>query len=219
MRALIGCESSGRVRDEFSIRGWDAWSCDIVPTESPGKHHLADIFDIITAPRVFGRWDLFIAHPPCTYLCNSGIRWLYKDGIRWVSPGKENPIDRQRWKLMEEGAEFFNRLWHSNHTKHICMENPRPHPYASERIGPSTQVIQPWMFGDYATKETHLWIRGLPLLVPVYKTAEECRIAHGIPEGKKPSNEIHFASPGPNRGKIRSMTFPGIARAFAEQWG
>lgn len=237
MRVLVACEFSGIVRDFFfSVGGHDSWSCDIIPPESKkGPHIMDDVVRVLQGKpvRLHGwpdarafeieSWDLMVAHPPCTYLCNSGIRWLYQGGRRWVPQGKgkkpkENPIDSIRWGQMEDAADFF-RLLQSCEIPQICIENPRPHPYATELIGGSTQIVQPWMFGDYATKETHLWLKNLAPLVPQYKTAEECREALGLPADQEPSNEIHFASPGPDRSKKRSKSFPGISRAFATQWG
>ena len=195
MKVLIACEYSGTVRDAFIRRGHDAMSCDLLPTESPGPHYQGDIFDIID-----DGWDLMIAHPPCTYLTNSGVTWLYKQ--------------EGRWKSLIDGAVFFRRLYESNIPK-IAIENPIMHKYAKQIIGvDQSQVIQPWMFGHMEQKATCLWLKNLPLLVPTNDVKEEMM--------KLPKNErerLHYLPPSEERWKLRSKTFDGIAAAMAEQWG
>ena len=187
MKVLVACEFSGIVRDAFAARGHDAWSCDLLPTERPGQHYQGDVFDIIE-----DGWELMIAHPPCTYLANSGVRWLHE------KPG--------RWILMNDGANFFFELLHAP-IKRICIENPIPHKYAVEVIGRKyTQTIQPWQFGHGETKRTCLWLRRLPPLVPT-----------DIVDGREP--RVHHMPPGPDQWKNRSRFYPGIAAAMAEQWG
>ena len=147
MRVLVACEFSGIVRDAFAAKGHNAWSCDILPSERPGNHHQSDVLDIIN-----NGWDLIIAHPPCTYLCNSGVRWLHER--------------EERWDQMREGAEFFKKMLKARCPK-IAVENPIMHKYAVEIIGHrQDQVIQPWMFGDNESKAVCLWLKGLPKLVP-----------------------------------------------------
>lgn len=188
MRVLVACEFSGIVRDAFRRRGHHAVSCDILPTENPGYHYQGDVRDILTEG-----WDLMVAHPPCTYLANSGVRWLYRgDGV-----------NRERWALMEDAAAFFNDLLRAPIPR-IAVENPIPHGHAN--IPCVTQYIQPWQFGHGETKRTGLWLRGLPPLVPT-----------NIVEGRAP--RVHHASPGPDRWKERSRTLQGIADAMAAQWG
>ena len=138
MRVLIACEFSGIVRDAFLTRGHDAWSCDLLPTESTitDRHIQDDAVKVIAS----AKWDLMIAHPPCTYLTNAGVRWLYKSGR-----GRER--DPERWANMREGAKFFNLLWECS-IPHIAVENPIMHSYAAALVGePPSQIIQPWMFG------------------------------------------------------------------------
>lgn len=193
---LVACEYSGRVRDAFAAMGCEAWSCDFLPTESPGNHIQGDALEAM----VGRQWDLIIAHPPCTYLCNSGVRWL--------APGGR--LNKERHKLMMEGAALFSDLYHSQ-AKRVCIENPVMHGYARRHleewhgVPTFTQSIQPWQHGDGETKRTCLWLRGLPPLVP-----------SNIVPGRKAS--VHLASPGPDRWKERSRTFPGIAKAMAAQW-
>lgn len=138
MNILIGCEFSGIVRDAFSERGHDVMSCDLIPSEQPGQHYQGDVFDIID-----DGWDLMIAHPPCTYLANSGVRWLHTNEGRWAD--------------MVKGAEFFKSLLNTNIDK-ICIENPIPHKYAVEIIGRKyDQLIQPWQFGHMESKATYVY--------------------------------------------------------------
>jgi len=142
-------------------------------------------------------WDLLIAHPPCTYLCRAGWHWVNKPDQDF-HPLKGEP----RRKAAMEAREFFLKLLNAPIDK-VCVENPRP--ICHVNLPPSSQVIQPWMFGHGEVKETHLWLRGLNPLEPT-----------SIVEGRKPV--VHFASPGKNRSKERSRTYPGIAQAMAEQW-
>jgi hypothetical protein len=196
MRVLVACEFSGVIRDAFAARGHNAVSCDLLPSESPGSHVIADVLDILNASP---QWDLMIAHPPCQYLSNSGARWLYKGG-------KGQRRDPVRWMAMCEASRFFSALLDCKIPR-IAVENPIQHRYARHRIGMHwTQQIQPWQFGHGETKATCLWLRGLPLLVPT-----------DIVSGRTP--RVHHASPGPDRWKERSRTLPGIAKAMAEQWG
>lgn len=147
-RVLIACEYSGEVREAFSKLGWDAWSCDILPTEKPGNHYQGDVLDIINE-----RWDLLIGHPPCTYLSNSGVKHLH--------------IDPKRWLKLFEAADFFKQLYEAP-VKHIAIENPIMHKYGKRLIGcgQQSQVIQPWQYGHGETKATCLWLKGLPNLEP-----------------------------------------------------
>jgi hypothetical protein len=204
MRVLIGCEFSGVVRDEFAKKGHDAWSCDILPTESEGNHYQMDIFDLLE--ETSGDWDLAIFHPTCKFLANSGSKWLYNSGK------KENGRDEQRWENMYAGADFFARLKNADIPK-LCLENPIPHCYASNLMGKYSQTIQPWQFGHPETKRTCLWLKNLPLL----KETENVKsVMKDMP--KKDTDRIHYMG-GKDRGKNRSVTFKGIAKAMANQWG
>lgn len=186
-RILIACEFSGRVRDAFRALGHDAVSCDLLPTESPGPHHQGPVEEILG-----GGWDLMIAHPPCTRLANSGVRWLH---------------ERDLWPEMRDAARFF-RLLLDAPIPRVCVENPIPHKYALAEIGRDyDQIIHPWMFGDLESKATCLWLRGLEPLMPEVDSQ---------PEGVGQS--VWRASPSADRWKDRSRTFSGIARAMAAQW-
>ena len=187
MKVLIACEFSGTVRNAFIAQGHDAISCDILPTELPGPHIQGDIMNVD-----FSKFDLMIAHPPCTYLCNSGVVWLYRD--------------ESRWNKMREAAKFFKYLLDAP-VKHIAVENPIMHKYAVEIIGRrQDQVIQPWQFGHGETKATCLWLKNLPKLTPT-----------NIVEGRE--QRLHKLPPSKDRWKLRSMTYKGIAEAMAKQWG
>ncbi len=195
MKVLIACEYSGVVREAFAKLGHDAWSCDILPSDIPGKHIQDDVLKHLD-----DGWDLMIAHPPCTYLCNSGVCWLKKD--------------KGRFAKMQEGAFFFKKLLDAP-IPMIAIENPIMHKYAFEIIGRrQDQVIQPFMFGHPERKATCLWLKNLPLLKPTNNVQEEM---NKVP--KSQSQRIHYTSPGKDRWKIRSKTFRGIAKAIAEQWG
>jgi len=188
VRVLVACEFSGTVRDAFRRLGHDAVSCGLLPTEKPGPHVEGDVLPLLREP-----WDLVIAHPPCTRLCNSGVRWL---------------AERNLWQEMRNGAAFFLECLNAN-TLRVAVENPVMHRYAREIIGRGPDfTVQPWQFGDPTKKRTCFWTRGLPALQPTSTmTAEDA----------KP--ECHMTSPGPHRWKQRSKTYPGIAQAMAEQWG
>lgn len=199
LRVLVACEYSGTVRDAFIRLGHDAVSCDLLNTDSPGPHYQGDVFDIID-----DEWDLMIAHPPCTYLTNAGVRHLHdstasKNGKRTAVYGSS------RWAAMHEGATFFKRLALAN-IPMIAIENPVPHKYAKNIIGPYTQIIHPWQFGHGETKATCLWLKGLPLLGPT-----------NVVSGRE--GRMHKLPPSKDRWKLRSLTYQGIADAMANQWG
>ncbi len=181
MKILIACEFSGIVREAFNARGFDATSCDLLPTEILGKHYQGDVFDII-----HNGFDLMIAHPPCTHLAVSGARW-FKDKL----------------KEQQEALEFVRKLL-SAPIKHIALENPIS--IISSKIRKPDQIIQPWQFGHGETKATCLWLKNLPVLKPT-----------NIVTGRDP--KIHKMPPSPDRWKLRSLTYQGIADAMAEQWG
>ena len=187
MKVLVACEFSGIVRDAFLKQGHDAISCDLLPTEKEGPHIHGNVLDILN-----DGWDLMIAHPPCTYLSNSGVSWLYRDNSRW---GK-----------MVEGARFFKALLDMDIPK-ICVENPIMHGFAYDIIEQQhTQVIQPWMFGEPESKATCLWLKGLrPLIATRVMSIREQR--------------LHKLTRTPDRSKLRSVTYKGIADAMADQWG
>jgi hypothetical protein len=196
-RVLVACEFSGTVRDAFLARDFDAWSCDLLPDDRrSNRHYQGDVRDMLRE-----RWDMIIvAHPPCTRLCNSGVRWLS------VPPPGRTIEDM--WSELEQGAALFSDLLNAD-CDHIAIENPVMHKHAKARIRnyrEFSQSIQPWQFGHPETKRTCLWLKGLPNLTPT-----------DIVEGRE--HRVHHMSPGPERWKERSRFYPGIAKAMAEQWG
>jgi hypothetical protein len=195
MKVLIACEFSGRVRSEFAKLGHDVTSCDLRDTEIPGKHIIGDVTPLLSAS-----WDLLIAHPPCTYLANSGVRWLYNS---------DGSIDTERWQDMIKAAEFF-KLFLKTDIPHVCIENPIMHKYAAEiiKIG-YTQKIQPYEYGHAESKSTCLWLKNLPELKPTNIVCNKYNAKH----------VVHHMAPGEEREKNRSRTYEGIAKAFASQWG
>ncbi len=196
MRVLIACESSDTEGSAFRALGHDVTTCDILPSDGPAQfHYQGDVRDMIPEP-----WDLVVAHPPCTYLSNSGARWLYTEPLRW--------------QKMIEGAEFF-RLMATFNSPRIAIENPIQHKWAKavHGLGQQTQTVQPWMFGHPETKATCLWLFGLPALVATSDArAEMARLPYAE------QHRIHYASPGPDRWQVRSKALPLVAAAFADQW-
>jgi hypothetical protein len=189
MKVLVACEFSGIVREQFRLRGHDAWSCDLLPTEIPGNHYHGNVLDILNDWSIIGgKADIMIGHPVCTRRANSGVRWL-----------KNNPL---RMNQLRQDDIFFNTLWYADVDK-ICLENPIPHRYTS--VVDYTQIIQPWQFGHGETKATCLWLKGLPKLIPT-----------NIVEGREA--RIHKMPPSDHRAKDRSRTYQGIATAMSLQW-
>lgn len=196
MRVLVACEYSGVVRRAFAAKGHDAWSCDLLPAEDRSNRHIVgDARDILN-----DGWDLLmVAHPPCTRLCNSGVRWLSKP-----PPGKTL---EQMWAELDAGAALFSAFWNAP-IERIAVENPVMHRHAKERITnyrEPAQSVQPWQFGHGEVKRTCLWLKNLPALRPTQ-----------IVEGR--TARVHRMPPSPDRWKERSRFFPGIAAAMADQW-
>lgn len=173
MKVLVGCERSGIVREAFRRRGHDAWSCDLVPAVDRSPYHYqCNLRDLLREP-----WDILIAHPECRYLSNSGVLRLYIGGK------KSNGPNAVRWQLMQEAAAFFRFCLDARIPK-ICIENPVMHRYAKMLIGkPWSQTIQPWQFGEDASKRTCLWLKGLPPLKPVNVIIRQ-RYANQTPSGQ-----------------------------------
>lgn len=195
MRVLVACEFSGTVRRAFAAKGYDAWSCDLLPAEDGSKQHIVgDAVALLNEG-----WDLLIAHPPCTRLCNSGVRWLSTP-----PPGRTRD---EMWSDLDDGAALFSAFWNAPIAR-IAVENPVMHKHAKALIknyAEPAQSVQPWQFGHGETKRTCLWLKGLTPLVPTNVVA-----------GREP--RVHHMSPGPDRGRERSRFFSGIADAMADQW-
>lgn len=197
MKVLVACEFSGTVRRAFSNVGHDAWSCDLLPAEDGSNRHIVgDARDLLNEG-----WDLLmVAHPPCTRLCNSGVRWLSSP-----PPGKSAA---QMQDELRAAAALFSAFWNAPIAR-ICIENPVMHRHAKALISnyqPFAQSVQPWQFGHGETKRTCFWLKNLPPLVP-----------SNIVEGREA--RVHHMPPGPDRWRERSRFFTGIAEAMAAQWG
>ena len=203
MKILVACEYSGVVRDAFLKLGHDAWSSDLLPSDTEpkgvGRHLQGDVRWWLDNKD--WEWDLLITHPPCTYLANSGVCHLH--------------TNESRWAKLDEGAAFFKSLLDAP-VDRVCVENPIMHKYARERIGGGkyAQIIQPWMFGHPEKKATCLWLKNLPLL-----TETDNVKAHMETLPKNQQQRLHYLPPSPDRWKLRSTTFQGIADAMAAQWG
>lgn len=206
MKILIACEFSGTVREAFKVRGHDAWSCDILPTDIPGQHIQGDVLEILN-----DGWDMMIAHPPCTYLANSGVQHMY------IDRKKEKGICQNRWNKMVDAAYFFKQLQFAPIAK-IAIENPVQHGFAKNHImSEYSQIIQPYYFGEQVQKKTCLWLKNLPNLKPtnIVGSGEKYYDKNGKSNGSK----WYQLPPTGERWKHRSKTFQGIANAMAEQWG
>lgn len=212
LRVLVACEESQEVCKAFRERGHEAYSCDIQICSGghPEWHIMGDVLPLINGRCEFetmdgkkhavcGKWDLLIAHPPCTYISNAGVRFLY--------PGGKGVLNEERVKKGIEASHFFLRFLYAD-CERIAVENPIPSTvYCLPKY---TQIIQPWMFGHPVQKKTCLWLKGLPNLVPtdICEERQSSKIAGNW-----------FNRGGKDRQKNRAKTFPGIAKAMAEQWG
>lgn len=197
MNVLVACECSGIVRDAFRAKGHEAWSCDLPGVLVEGiwtdKHLYGDCFYFLEEENSpVGKWDLLIAHPPCTYLANSGVVHLDRED--------------DRWDKMCEAIDFFNSLYEAP-VEHVCVENPIMHGYAAKYVnGKYTQKIQPYEFGHPESKATCLWLRNLPELKPTKVVKPEKSMVNGVAGDS-------------NQQRNRSRTYRGIANAMADQWG
>lgn len=193
MKILIACEFSGIVREAFRARGHNAWSCDLLPSEIPGPHIRGDVRDILQ-----DGWDLMVAFPPCTYLAVAGARWF------------KNKIQEQ-----EEALEFIRVLLAAPIFK-IALENPVG--VISTHIRKPDQIVQPYWFGDEAQKQTCLWLKNLPKLVSTKMVGKGAMWVNKNNGKKRGAAWTMMLPPSPDRWKIRSRTFAGIAEAMASQW-
>ena len=209
MRILVACEESQAITKELRRLGHEAYSCDLLPCSGghPEWHYQQDVFEVIDKG-----WDMMIAHPPCTYLAVSGARWLYnKDGSK----------NFDRYKKQSEALEFVQRLMDAPIDK-IAIENPIS--VISTHIKKPSQIVQPWMFGDKASKSTCLWLKNLPNLEPTDIVEKGEFIEFVSKKGvKKKQPKWYFdalkkAKSPAERRTLRSKTFQGMARAMATQW-
>lgn len=211
MNILVACEESQRVTTEFRRLGHNAFSCDIIDQSGghPEWHIMQDVVPLLNGNCKFrttdgaeheinGKWDLIIAHPPCTYISNAGARHLYPKGV----------LNEERLRQGIEATHFFLRILYAD-CDHIAVENPIPSSVYC--LPPYTQVIQPYNFGHPLKKKTCLWLKGLP----------ELQHTKEIPPENCQSTKIAgnwFNHGGKDRQRNRAKTFPGIAKAMAEQW-
>jgi len=202
MKILVACEYSGAVRDEFIAKGHDAISCDILPTDVPGPHYQGDVNDILS-----DNWDMIIAHPPCTYLTVTGNRWFNIE--KYGDKARQRHLDR------EEAVNFFMLFANANCDK-IAIENPVG--VISTRWRKPDQIINPYQFGDPFEKKTCLWLKDLPLLQPTNIVEPPPRTEYKSGKTMPSWYADAVKLPKAERSKLRSKTFPGIAKAIANQW-
>ena len=202
MRVLVGCELNQVVVKAMLDEGHDAYSCDLQECRGdyPERHFQEDIFKVLQCN---GPWDLFIAHPPCTFMSNSGVQHLHTDPSRWMR--------------LFEAADFFVNLWEAAlkaGIKRIAFENPIPHKYALRLIGMDyQQLVQPFQFGHLESKATCFWLYGLNPLVTSTDLKYEM---DQLP--KSEAHKVHYMSPGEERQNERSRTYDGIGKAMAYYW-
>lgn len=189
----VCCEYSGTVRDAFAARGFDAWSCDLLDSETPGQHVKGDAIEFLYSRP----WDLVVAHPPCQYLTNAANRWLTEDSAVCTA--------LERIERRDQALAFFREFVDYKRAP-TAIENPLPHTWLLERVGRYQDFVRPNLFGDTETKGICLWLYDLP---PLMSTIIETRT----------DSKIHTMSPGPDRAKERARFFPGVAAAMADQWG
>lgn len=206
MNILIGCESSGTIRETFRAIGHDAYSCDLLPADDNSPHHMqGDVFATLEAMQ----WDMLIVHPPCTYICSSGLHW--------------NKRDTTRQAKTEKAIQFVADLWAYTETiPYICLENPVGCINTRLPHMPKPQYIQPYQFGHDASKKTGLWLHNLPPLTPTKHIAPRIVTKNGK-QYHRWANQTDSGQnrlpPSADRWKMRSKTYQGIASAMAEQWG
>jgi hypothetical protein len=238
VRVLVGCECSGRVRDAFARRGWEAWSADLLPSEIPARvtvtdydksitdldglfganHYQGDVRDLFSrehpvnaARRTGNLWDLAIMHPPCTELSLAGARW-------WPAKRADGRQDA--------AAQFFMEMVNAP-APLVAVENPRGD--MKRRYRPPDQEVEPWWFGDPFAKKTCLWLKGLPELTPSHTEADFPQLFRATTgggnwrtdkaAGRQAMSAYEDSEGRANRAKVRSRTFPGFAQAMAAQWG
>jgi hypothetical protein len=217
MKVLVACEESQTVTKAFRALGHEAYSCDLLPCSGghPEWHYQQDVFEVIDKG-----WDLMIAHPPCTFLAGSGAQWLShpEDKELPFDDRRPHPKYPNRRQDMLDSVEFVKALYNSD-IKHIAIENPVG--LLSGRWRKPDQIIQPYMFGDEATKTTCLWLKNLPLLLPtkIVGKGERTVFSSGKSHPKWYADALKNAKTKEERQTLRSKTFQGIADAIANQWG
>jgi hypothetical protein len=232
LNVLVACEESQAVCKEFRRLGHNAYSCDLLECSGghPEWHFNCDVMKVIAdkggvlqngeEAHITGDWDLMVAHPPCTYLAVSGAQWYYHPEDKHLPVEKRRPHPKfpNRAQDREEGAAFFMALANAP-IEHIAIENPVG--IMSSRWRKADQAVQPWMFGDEASKNTCLWLKNLPLLQPTKIVGKGERVvmkSSGKSLPKWYSDALVKAKSPEERRTLRSKTFPGFAKAIAEQW-
>ena len=209
-KILVACEESQAITKAFRKLGYNAYSCDLLPAS--GGHPEWHIQGDAIAEAYSGKYDMMIAHPPCTYLAVSGARWLYnKDGSR----------NEERWKNQAEALDFVRDLMTAP-IKHIAIENPIS--VISSQIRKPDQIVHPYMFGDKASKSTCLWLKNLPKLTPT-DIVDKGEFIEWIGKNGKKKRQAKWyldalakAKSPEERRTLRSKTFQGMADAIADQW-
>ncbi len=210
MKVLIACEFSGIVREAFAKKGHDTWSCDLLPSEIPGQHIQDDVLKHLN-----DGWDMMIAHPPCTFLAVSGTSWFYHPEDKHLPKEfrRPHPLYPNRRNDQQKAIKFFMHLINAPINK-IAVENPIG--IMSTKYRKPDQIIHPYMFGHEASKPTCFWLKTLPKLIPTsivnggeFKTCKS---------GKRGAAWNWWLPRTPDRWKIRSRTFAGIANAMSDQW-
>ena len=231
LNILVACEESQAVTKELRKLGHNAYSCDLLKCSGgkPEWHFNMDVFKVIKnkggvlqngeSVTIKGDWDMMIAHPPCTFLSVSGAKWYYHPEDKDLPTENRRPHPRFEKRALEREAamKFFKRLWNVKIPK-IAIENPVG--IMSTRLCKPTQIVQPWMFGDEATKTTCLWLKGLPLLTKTDEVGKGERrfFKSGKSQPMWYSNALTTAKSPEERRTLRSKTFLGMAKAMAEQW-
>lgn len=216
LRVLVACEESQAVTKEFRKLGHEAFSCDLLPCSGgyPEWHYQQDVFEVIDKG-----WDLMIAHPPCTFLTVSGVQWLSHPDDKHLpfEDRRPHPKYPNRRKDMLDSLEFVKSLYNSNIDR-VVIENPVG--VLSTKWKKPDQIIQPYMFGDEATKTTCLWLKNMGKLEPtnIVGKGERTFFQSGKSHPKWYADALKNARTKEERQTLRSKTFPGIAKAMAEQW-
>lgn len=213
MRVLIGCEHSGIVREAFRAMGHEAFSCDLLPATDGSEFHIqCNLLEWLDQPlrQLRHSCQLLVCHPPCTFVCGSGLHW--------ISRGRIESDGRPRAEHFEEAVQFALALWNCG-VERVALENPIG--ALSRYIGKPSQIIQPYQFGDDASKATCLWLKGgLPQLVADPAQRVPGRIVNGRERwANQTDSGQNKLPPSDLRGHLRSLTYPGIAKAMAAQWG
>jgi hypothetical protein len=215
MRILVGCEFSGVVRNAFRAKGHYAWSCDLLPAADNSPYHIqGDVLNVIRRQP----WDMAILHPPCTFLTVAANAWLYHPDDKELPPAdrRPHPDYPHRWNDRADAIEFVRELLQAP-VKKLVLENPVG--ILPRNVGKWSQIIQPYNYGEDASKATCLWLKGLPLLQPTVYVPPRITADGKKRWANQTDSGQNNLGPSDDRWALRSATYPGIATAFADQWG